>query len=267
MKLSRGSEQEPSGNTVNLLSPWVLEAIQLRALRRRFAYGAVLMLMLVAAGWAYQQMSLKAVEKELAAEQDASLTLQQQISTMAPVQTYIEAVGQRSRDVESTMRAQVSFSQVLAALAVAAPRGVTMSSVSVSLLPATDVPVDGAVVTTPTTGDLSGVIRAEATAIDPEDATRGLSGAGCPGPDPFVTEDSIGCMTIEGTATDRETVGRLVSALAAKGAFVEPFISATSTDAIDKGALTFSGTVGLTPEVFTGRYDDLGAALGLQEKP
>ena len=60
---------------------------------------------------------------------------------------------------------------------------------------------------------------------------------------------------------------------------MEPFISTTTAtgDTASTGfagltgtapdAVAFSGTVGLTPAVFTGRYDELTTALGLQGAP
>lgn len=271
MRRKRAAEQTPAGDAVNLLSPWVLEDLRLRALRRRFVYGALAMVMLVAAGWAFQRMNLHTAEADLAAEQSSSLGLQQQIAAMAPVQAYVAAVNLRAGDVEGTMRDEVSFSRALAALQVAAPSGVTMQSVSVSLLPSGAVSPDGTTAP-PVEGTTLSFSADPAATADPSDTTRGLSGAGCPGPDPFAVEPSIGCMTITGTAGDRETVGRLVSALSKKGAFVEPFISTTSTDAATTGlgggdSLTFTGTVGLTPVIFTGRYDDLSIALGLKDAP
>ena len=96
------------------------------------------------------------------------------------------------------------------------------------------------------------------------DVTRGLAAAGCPGPDPFAVLEVIGCVTLSGTAADRGTVGRLVIALAAAKEFSEPFITTTTTD--EGASVTFSGSVALTPKVFSGRYDDRAALTGLSEE-
>lgn len=240
---------------VNLLSPWVLEEIKVRELRGRFIYAAVIVLAVVAMVWSYERIELRSAQSELEATQTRTAVLERDIDRLAPVRSYVEGVNAQAADVQQIMRAEVSFAQALEAMRRATPAGITLDSVSVSLLSGGAV-AEGAETVTDA--------AAELVVTDPDDPTRGLSGAGCPGPDPFATTVSIGCLTISGTALDRESVGRLVTGLAAKDAFDEPFIATTTTE--EEKTVTFSGTVGITPAVFTGRYDDLAVRLGLEEK-
>ncbi len=268
---ARSAETISPGNAVNLLSPWVLEEIKVRRLRSRFVYGALAVLLLVGGGWGYQQMNLRTVESQLAGEQSTSEGLNQDIAALEPVQAYVVGVRSRATEVEKAMETEVSLAQALAALKVALPPGVTIDTASVSLLPGGVTP-DGS---TPVVAAPAPVDPAAAPVAPAEDdKTRGMSALGCPGPDPYAVEPSIGCMTITGTAADRNSVGSLVDALSAKDAFVEPFVSTTTTgvSAIDTtgdagGAVTFAGTVGLTPTLFSARYDDLATQLDLQETP
>ena len=274
---ARSAEPAVTRTSVNLLSPWVLEELRIRELRRRLALGAAAALVLVAGGWGWQHTALGGAQDDLAAEQAAGAVLQQRIEGLAPVRTYVDGVQLRAADVQDSMRTEVSFSRVLLDLQDSLPPGVSVDQLSVSLLPTdvtgTPAPDAAATTATGTTGD---------AATDPDaDLTRGLSGAACPGPDPFDTTPAIGCVTISGTAVDRAAVGRMVQRLSRRNAFSEPFVDTTTTSGTTAGsatgvtgvagaedpAVTFAGTVGITPAVFTGRYDDLPVDLGLEETP
>lgn len=280
LRLGADREETPSpGNSVNLLSGWVLEEIEVRTLRRRFALGSVAVLVAVVGVWGFESFSLRDVRTDLAAERATTTALQGRIEALAPVRTYVDGVRGRAVDVQTAMRTDVSFGRTLLALQDATPAGLEIEDLAVSLLPtdqelanATAQSVAGT--TAPPPDGSTPVVADEAE--DPEsDFTRGLSGAACPGPDPFDTTPSIGCVTISGSAEDRDAVSALVEALSRETAFVEPFITTTTTDAAETGdgtgatagaSVTFSGTVGLTPKVFSGRYDGLIATLGLQER-
>ncbi len=279
----RGGSTEAAAatNAVNLLSPWVLEELRIAALRRRLGLAAASVLVLVVGAWGLQHVALRGVQNDLAAEQATTAGLEEQIAGLSPVRTYVDGVRLRATDVQASMRTEVSFSRVLLDLQSSLPPGLEVDELAVSLLATDQLGADGVATVAPVPAE--GAAPAPA-AQDPEtDVTRGLSGAACPGPDPFDTTPSIGCVTISGTAADRDAVGRLVQRLSRKNAFSEPFVTTTTTDAATStaigaegiagttgaagGTVTFSGTVGLTPAVFTGRYDDLTAALGLEESP
>ena len=77
----------------------------------------------------------------------------------------------------------------------------------------------------------------------------------------------VACIELTGTAQNREQVSRLVEGLAASDLFVEPFVSTTTTSDGDDDAaagVEFTGTVGVSPEARSGRYD--GLATPTQKK-
>lgn len=236
----------PSGSPargVNLLSPWVLEGIRVHRLRKRFAYALLALLVLIAGAWAFQQLRLSSAEADLRGEAAVGDSLRLRIEGLAPVATYVGDVRSRGTTVRGVMATETSLSETLQALRRASPAGSTLDSVTVTL-PVAGVPPEG------TDGPLVPVTPSAEDLV----ATRGIVAA-CPGPDPFATRQVVACVQLSGTAPDRQSVSALVRRLAASSLFVEPFIDATTTA---EGLVSFTGTVGLSPEAFTGRYDDAG---------
>jgi hypothetical protein len=231
---------------VNLLSPWVFEELRVHRLRQRFVIAGIGLVVLIGLVWTGLQLNLHGAEEELRGEQATTTGLTAQMKDLAPVKTYVNGVVHRVVTVRAATYADVAFSEVLTSLNDAIPADATVTSMSVDLAAET--------ATAPSTG------TGTAVAADPtKDPARGLSGSSCPGPDPFGTKVVVGCVTIEGTAADRESVGKLVIALGESGLFVEPFVNTTTTS--DGDGVSFAGSVGLSPKVFSGRFDDLGAAL------
>lgn len=234
--------------TVNLLSPWVFEELRVRRLRRRFVIGAVALVVLVALAWTGQRLNLHQANEELRGEDAVTVGLSRQISELTPVRTYVGGVEHRVQVVRGATYDDIAFSDVLDALRDATPDGADLGTISVELPDGT---IDAA--EPPAGGDTD------------SDPARGLLNADCPGPDPFGTKVVIGCVTLEGTAVDRETVGRLVIALGDASLFVEPFVSTTTTS--DSQEVAFSGSVGLSPKAFSRRYESIGADLTKEKTP
>lgn len=233
---------EPAARTgVDLLSPWVHLELRVRVLRKRFGYALLALLVTVTGIWAYQQLLLREAVADLRGEEAVGSALGARVDDLAPVTEYVASVRSRSQLVHDTMWTEISHARVLDALSALLPAGTALDSVAVAR-PATA--VDGA--------------SADATtdpATDPAaDPTRGLVTV-CPGPDPFTTTTVVACLDLSGTAPSRRVVADLVQALASEKLFVEPFISATTTD--EASTVTFTGSVGIAPRAFTGRYDDL----------
>ena len=236
----RAKESRPAEASVNLLSPWVFEDLRVHQLRRRFLLAAIVLVAVIALVWAGLRFNLHRANDELRSEDAVTTGLTNQISELTPVRTYVDSVTRRVVTVHGATYDDVAFSRVLAALSEATPADADVESISVTLAS--------------TASD--GTAPAPDAAADP---ARGLVGSTCPGPDPFGTKVVVGCMTIQGTADSRDAVSKLVIALGADGVFVEPFIDTTTTS--DATQVTFSGSVGLSPKVFSGRYDSLGDEL------
>jgi hypothetical protein len=231
-----GRKQSPATlPSVNLLSPWVFDAIAVRRLRQRFVLGACALTLVVGAGWAVQHLRAVQASQILGIEQAESARLTDQTQALAPIRVYVSSVEHQKQTVTETMRREVRFSRILDGLALATPADANVESVAVTLAsPATP------------------------TAADPTAATPG-GGSVCPGPDPFQTREVVGCITLSGSAATRGAVGRLVVNLGHSDLFVEPFISTTTT--ADGQPVTFTGSVGLARNVLSKRYDDLDSLL------
>lgn len=230
---------------VNLLSRWSFEALATRRLRRRFVVGALVLTTLLAAGWGAQHLRAAQAERLLSIAEAERATLTSQAAELAPVRAFVTAVDKRKQTVIEAMRTEVRFSRVLSELSMATPADAALTNVAVTLSPPPAAPAAA-----PAGG-------AEAPAAGGITTDAAIST--CPGPDPFGTRPVVGCLTLSGTAASRDAVGQFVVDLGHSTIFVEPFVSTTTT--ADGPRVSFTGTVGLSPRAFTGRYDDLDTLL------
>jgi len=216
--------------TVNLLSPWTLEAAVTQRLTQRFVAAAVLLVMLIGVGWGVQHVRTDRAEQELSVHQAQTARLTTHTRELSPVQTFVTAVDQHKVLARDAMKNEVYLSRVLSGLERATPRGASVDTVGITVAAAA-APTNGGAAT-PTSGD--------------------AGAATCPGPDPFKTRRLIGCVTLSGTARSRASVGDLVTNLGGDRLFVEPFISTTTTAEGDE--LAFTGSVGLSTRALSHRY-------------
>jgi Tfp pilus assembly protein PilN len=220
---------------VNLLSPWVLDELRVRALRRRFVLGAVALLVVVAGTWGYLRLDLMRDQQDLRDDEAIGDGLQQQIGELADVKQYVANINVRVNSVEDTMTAQLAYAQVMEELDAALPQGAAFGTIEI----------------TPTAvrNDQDPAV-AEATEV-----------ATCPGADPFGARPVVACVALMGTACSREDVSRLVESLSRSKLFVEPFVSVTtaSRDESDSDScgIDFEGTLGLDDATYTGRFADI----------
>jgi len=228
--------------TVNLLSPWVFEAMDTRRLHQRFAAAAGVLVLLIGAGWAVQHLRTGQAQQVLAVEQAETNRLTSQTQELAPVRAYVATVDQQKLTVQQSMQSELYVSRVLAGLEDAAPQGAEVETLAITLAP----PVVPPAATTEAAED------APAPPAEPVISP-------CPGPDPFNTRVVVGCITLSGSADSRATVGGLVVNLGDDPLFVEPFISTTTT--ADGDRVMFTGSVGLATKSFTHRYDAIDDLL------
>jgi len=247
-KASASKVARPGVASVNLLSPWVFEELRVHQLRRRFMLGLVVLVVAIALVWSALRFNLHRTNEDLRGEQAVGVGLTNKLRDLGPVKTYVDGVTRRVITVKGATYDDVAFSRVLGSLDAATPDAATISTISVELAAAEP---DTSKDSKETPAD-----KAKKAATDP---ARGLVGNTCPGPDPFGTKVVVGCVTITGTAASRDAVSALVIALGGDKLFVEPFVDTTTTE--DSDAVTFSGSVGLSPAVFSGRYDTLGDEL------
>jgi hypothetical protein len=235
--MSRRRPQHPSPALpgVNLLSPAAFEAIAVLRLRRRFLVAGIALVALLVGLTVSQQMRVRAAEHDVDAQRTAGRKLSDSVAELKPVQTYVTGVRSQVTTAQETMTKEIYFSDVFAGVAFALPPEAQLGTLSVTL--------------------------ADPAAAEAEG--EGAIVSACPGPDPFNTLKVVGCAAIAGTAESRADVGELVVALSKNGLFVEPFITTTTLE--DSTNVSFSGSVGLSVDVFSGRYADLAAELFPQE--
>jgi Tfp pilus assembly protein PilN len=220
----RAPEVLPTMPSVNLLSQSEFDRMAARKLRHRFIAGGLMLVVLVGAATGAQHMRLKEAQKLVAVEQSETSRLTAQTQVLAPVKAFVNGVAVQQRTVDTAMANEVFFSEVLGGIREATPPGAQLVSVDITLAPPPD---------------------PNAPADTP---------SACPGPDPYNTRVVVGCVQLSGTAGSRAEVGDMVIALGSSKLFVEPFISTTTTGDADE--VTFSGSVGLSEKVYSGRYTD-----------
>lgn len=251
--IGRGSRHEarPGLPAVNVLSPWVFEQMATRRLRQRFVAAGLALVLLLVGAWAVQHVRVGQARLVESVEQAETARLTEEVRTLVPVRTFVTGVEQQKAAVQQTMQYEIYFSEVLDGLQAAAPASARFESVVVTPAP-------------PAPGVATGAAPGGGTAPPP--ATEAPAGGAppapaspCPGPDPFDTRVVIGCVTLAGSAASRADVGELVVRLGDDPAFVEPFISTTTT--ADEERVSFSGSVGLSRKLFTKRFADIEALL------
>jgi type IV pilus assembly protein PilM len=229
--------------SVNLLSPWSFGRIAVRRLRTRFAVACLVLVSVAAAGWGLQMMRVGDAEALLTVETAETSRLTERTNALQPVKTFVAGVEQQKVTISKTMASEIYFSKVLRSMSDAAPSGVVLDSLVVTLAPSAPEPAPA-----PAKGSK-----------DEPPAAVPATPSPCPGPDPFQTRAVVGCITLSGTAGSRAAVGAFVVALRGDDSFVEPFISTTTT--ADATKVTFSGSVGLSKKVFSSRYAKLDELL------
>lgn len=245
MRPRRKSLPDVALPVVNILSPSVFEAIATRRLRRRLVLAGCGVSLVVGAGWAVQELRVSHARQVLTIEQAEGGRLGARTRALAPVRAYVAAVEKQKRTVQSAMAGEVYLSRALEGLRSATPTGVNIESLSVTV--AAPAPVVGK----------GGAAAAAAVPAKAPGLAAGASA--CPGPDPFHTRQVAGCFTLSGSAANRRAVGDFVITLGRSGLFVEPFISTTTT-AAGEGVM-FTGSVGMSPSLFSVRYADLDRLL------
>ena len=78
-------------------------------------------------------------------------------------------------------------------------------------------------------------------------------GTPCPGPNPFESVSTLGCIQFSGTTRSNATSGRFIDALNADKSGLLTGAIASSISAAD-GDSTFSATVNFTPKAYTYKY-------------
>jgi type II secretory pathway component PulM len=211
-------EFQPRLPSVDLLPDSVRARMRAAHMRRRFAFGGLLLLLVAAVVWTMQVGRISVAQAGLDAEQARSATLAGRAKALAPVVELNNEITSQKEFVQSTLASQPLAAAVTQSLmAHAKQAGVTdVSAVNVQYH---GIPVPGG-------------------QLDP-----------CPDPDPFNDQITIGCLTFTANAGDRAEVGALLTALGTDPLFVGPYVTDTQvTEADGKTQVAFSGTAGVSPD-------------------
>ncbi|MGQ0465218.1 MAG: hypothetical protein ACT4QG_07835 [Sporichthyaceae bacterium] len=268
---------------VNLLSPDTLQNLAVRQVKRRLVAAGLVGVVLVAGGWGVQSWRLSSAKSDLAAEQALTPPLQAQLTELEPVARFVSGLDSRKQAASKAMAAEVLFSEALVDMNKRLPKGVELSTMSVTITPAivpTLVPPVSPLAKAGIDANGKDTTKAQqpAAAADgsatPAASTpsTAASAVQCARPDPFKPALIIGCVTLSGTASSREAVGKFVESLKSAKIYADPFIATTTVNgATGERSVAFNGSVGITGEIVSGRYADLSwltdpAVLAAAEK-
>lgn len=235
--------------STNLLPPAVAARSQADRLQKRFALGAAGAVAALAAVYLLQAGSISQANTDLETEQSRTAQLSAEKLALAPVDLFYKTLEVNRTTIQTTMAREVLLSDLTRRLYATAPSGVTLDTVGVT--------VDSQpVAATPGTAAAAGAAPA--------------AGVDCPSPDPYAApEERAGCVTISGSATSREALGRWESRVGRTDLFTDLFISDSQAgtaggtagtgdaDAATAGdGITFTATLSVTAKAFTDRYAD-----------
>jgi Tfp pilus assembly protein PilN len=215
----------PTAATVNLLPDDIREIAAVQRARQHLIVAGSVVVIAIGALFAAQTGSTIGANNALdkANEQHAALVAQQ--DALDPVAQYYAEVAQNQETIKQAMSKEVLFSTLTKRLAEITPAGVAVETVNVTV---------------------------DTRTADPN-ATAAPSGTNCPGPNPFNPGTTVGCATMTGKAVSRDGVGSLIDVLNADPLFEDAFVTTTTADT-ESGEVSFVATVGVSDDVFSGRY-------------
>jgi hypothetical protein len=208
---------------VNLLPESVRQSLAMRRVRRVLAAVIVLLVLVGGGVWYLQGTRIADAEQRLADARATGAQLQTQVAALAPITVLTTALADQKALVDATLAGQPQSAVVIerveaARRAASDGGGIGFSNIAVTYQ---GVPAAG--------GPLNS----------------------CPNPDPFGTEATIGCLTFDATAGNRQEVSRLLEVLEADSLFVGPYVTSTALSQADEAGtpgVTFSGTAGVSLE-------------------
>lgn len=219
--------------TVNLLSPEVLAAVELRRLRRLFMVLAVGLVVAIIAAWFGQAALISSAESKKTDEEARTTALTSQLQALTPVKIYYGAIDLNQSTIQTTMASEVLTSKIIEALRASAPNGLSIGNVGLTV----------------NVGSTAAVAPAAGTVST------------CPNPNPFATSTAAGgCLSVDGVAESRAVVGEWIRDLLKDSRFTEVFVPTATAD--ENGNVTFAATIGLSPEVYSRRYENLDFVKG-----
>ena len=213
---------------INLVSPRILDELAARQLVRKFALALVGVLVLLAAAWGWGYLQTAGTQSELSAVQAQVANTQSSIGHMAPVNKLGKDVTTDQNAIGKQLQAEAYTSRVIKQFLSTIPRGVTISTYSLSMLSVTDLMAPAG----------TGTVNAS----DPCGSS----------PNPFQTSAKIGCIRFQGSAATYDLASHLVNHIA--GTYLsEAYVGGVQGTTT---GWTFSGSVAIEPTALSARYKD-----------
>lgn len=218
---------EPTLPQVNLLPQQVRDSMTMGRIRNRSIAAIAALLVIVGGLWWMQGSTIERAEADLAAATAENTRLRDDVAALAPVKQMYEQITRLQEIVTTTLASNPQARVVIERLSEAG----TAAGVGDIAFSIVDVTYGGI----PTPG---------------EEVNR------CPNPDPFGTDITVGCLTFQANAANRDQVAALLRALEADPLFVGPFVSSTLATEVAAGpegnrtekVVQFTGTAGLSLE-------------------
>jgi len=121
------------GIAANLLPPEIVAQRRIRVLRRWIAVALVGVLALCVTGYIYANMQRAAAQRTLSAEQQHTTQLRADRRSYANIERMQGTIAQVQSRISTLMTGDIDVSGLITRLAAAAPRGVTISQLSLTL--------------------------------------------------------------------------------------------------------------------------------------
>lgn len=207
------------GTAANLMPPELISSYRLRRLRERIMLAVCLVALFAAAGFAYGFWRSHEADQELSSAQAQTSVLQHQADQYGSVTRIQGSVDQVRARLAGLLTGDVDVSTLIGQLRGAAPSGVAISALTVTIDDAAGTATGGA----------------PATSLDMSGATH------------------IGTVEIDGTGRSIDDLPKFVDAVAGLAGVVDVLPTSNATQAVGtKFTLTFT----LTDHLLTHRFDN-----------
>jgi Tfp pilus assembly protein PilN len=211
---------------VNLMPPEIAEAARFRQIQILLGAGVLFAVVVVALLYLNAHSGVSNAKDELSQAQSQQTQLQAKLASLAPVQQTIDQVQAKQALLKTAMGAEVRWSFMLNDLAFRMPSQVWLTSLDVS--------------------------QTSSSAAPPPTSTTTLGAASTTTSAPV----AIGSITFGGVGFVHDDVAKWLEAMAKVKGYLNPTFTSSSEGAIgDRNDVTWSGTVQITSDLYSHRYD------------
>lgn len=223
----------PGIASVNIIPGSLLEEYKVNDVRKKFIASGIALVTALLGIYGAGTILQKGTDSNIEATTAQITQVQNDASQLSGYQTYFKLVDQKRAALSGVMTNDTKVGDIIDSIQNAATAsGVSLSSISIS--------------------------------IAGSDAAATGAASACPSPDPFKSTATAGCITFEGTASDRQGIDTFVSNLSGVPGFVDAYIPSSTTSGGEEGSqpsANVSGSVGFTVEFYSQKYSGLSIPL------